>query len=59
MDDDGTNDELEGILGSKKMKFVTLIHQLIVCEDSYYSNKNDGLWLTYITINEINDDLLL
>lgn len=55
MDDDGTNDELEGILGSKKMKFVTLIHQLIVCEDSYYSNKNDGLWLTYITINEIND----
>jgi hypothetical protein len=34
-------DELEGILGPKKMKYVTLIHQLIVCEDTYYSNKNE------------------
>jgi len=25
-DEDSTNDELEGILGPKKMKFVTLIH---------------------------------
>jgi len=25
-DDDQTNDELEGILGAKKMKFVMLIH---------------------------------
>mgnify|MGYP006889521912 FL=1 len=32
------NDELEGILGVKRMKFVTLIHQLIVCEDTYYGN---------------------
>lgn len=37
-DDEQTNDELEGILGAKKMKFVTLIHHLIVCEDSYYGN---------------------
>ena len=28
--------DLEEILGPKKMKYVTLIHQLIVCEDSYY-----------------------
>lgn len=34
--------ELEGLLGKKGMKFVSLIHQLIVCEDSYYANKNDG-----------------
>ena len=42
VDDDSADDELEGILGSDKIKFVTLIHQLIVCEDSYYANKNDG-----------------
>ena len=41
-DDDSGEDELEGMLGKHKMKFVTLIHQLIVCEDSYYANKNDG-----------------
>lgn len=35
-DDDETNDELEQILGAKKMKFVPTIHQLIICEDSYY-----------------------
>ena len=42
VDDDSADDVLEGILGSDKIKFVTLIHQLIVCEDSYYGNKNDG-----------------
>lgn len=31
--------EIESILGPKKMKFVGLIYQLIVCEDSYY-NRN-------------------
>ena len=35
-DDDQPTDELEQILGPKKMKFVTLITQLIVCEDAYY-----------------------
>jgi hypothetical protein len=35
-EEETTNNELEGILGAKKMKFVMLIHQLIVCEDSYY-----------------------
>jgi hypothetical protein len=39
VDDDENSDELEGILGKKKMKFVGLIHQLIVCEDSYYGKK--------------------
>lgn len=35
-------DELEGILGPEKMaKFVPLIHQLIICEDNYYANRND------------------
>ena len=37
-DEETTNDELEGILGPKKMKYVMLIHQLIVCEDSYYGS---------------------
>ncbi|CDW80491.1 protein kinase domain containing protein [Stylonychia lemnae] len=41
-DDETDTDELEGMLGAKKMKFVQLIHQLIVCEESYYANKNDG-----------------
>lgn len=42
------NNELEMILGGKKkMKYVTLIHQLIVCEDSYYANKNDAQWLIF------------
>ena len=36
-DDDDNNDNIiESILGAKKMKFVPLIHQLIVTEDSYY-----------------------
>jgi hypothetical protein len=33
---------LDNIVGKDKMKFVTLITQLIVCEDSYYGNKNDS-----------------
>ena len=38
-DDDENNDNaIEGVLGAKKMKFVPLVHHLIVCEDSYYSN---------------------
>ena len=38
-DDDENNDEVvAGILGRKKIKFVPLIHHLIVCEDSYYLN---------------------
>ena len=38
-DDDENNDEVvAGILGRKKIKFVPLIHHLIVCEDSYYAN---------------------
>lgn len=41
MDDDGGDEEIEAILGGDKIKFVTLIHQLIVCEDSYYANRND------------------
>lgn len=35
-DDDDSN-VIESIIG-KKMKFVPLIHHLIVCEDSYYQN---------------------
>ena len=34
-DDEQADNDLEGLL-KKKMKFVPLIHQLIVCEDSYY-----------------------
>jgi len=37
-DDDDGGDLIEGIIGKKKIKFVPLIHHLIVCEDSYYSN---------------------
>ena len=38
-DDDYNNDNvIESILGPKKMKFVPLVHQLIVSEDSYYAN---------------------
>lgn len=42
MDDESADDDLESIVGKDKMRFVTLIHQLIVCEDSYYANKNDA-----------------
>jgi hypothetical protein len=36
--DDDDNNVIESIIGQKKMKFVPLIHHLIVCEDSYYQN---------------------
>ena len=36
-DDDDGNDVIEGIIGRKKIKFVPLIHHLVVCEDSYYT----------------------
>ena len=38
-DDDSAIDR---ILGSSKSQFVPLIKELIVCEDSYYKNINDG-----------------
>jgi len=41
-DDETTEEELNSILDKDKQRFVTLIHQLIVCEDSYYGNKNDA-----------------
>jgi len=34
--DDEDTTIIEGMLGAKKMKYVPLIHHLIVCEDSYY-----------------------
>jgi len=37
-DDDNNDNVIESILGQKKMKFVPLVHQLIVSEDSYYAN---------------------
>lgn len=36
-DDEAQDNVLESML-HKKIKFVPLIHQLIVCEDSYYGN---------------------
>ena len=38
LENDEDDNAIEGIVGSKKMKFVPLIHHLIVCEDSYYTN---------------------
>lgn len=36
---DGDDDNaIEKIAGPKKMKYVPLIHHLIVCEDNYYTN---------------------
>ena len=37
-EDDDSNKIIDSILGPKKLKYVTLIHQLIVCEDQYYGN---------------------
>ena len=37
-DDDDSNNAIENIIGGKKIKFVPLLHHLIVCEDSYYQN---------------------
>lgn len=39
-DDDAPSNDLDKLLGDKKMKFVPLITQLIFCEDQYYSNNN-------------------
>ena len=36
--DDEDNNIIEGILGGRLIKFVPLIHHLIVCEDGYYQN---------------------
>jgi NIMA (never in mitosis gene a)-related kinase len=38
LENDEDENAIEGIVGAKKMKFVPLIHHLIVCEDSYYTN---------------------
>lgn len=35
---DDENHMIESIVGQKKMKYVPLIHHLIVCEDNYYNN---------------------
>ena len=36
--EDDTNNIIDSMIPVKKMKFLPLIHQLINCEDSYYSN---------------------
>jgi len=41
-EDDVSDTEFEKLIGKKKMQFINLIHQLIVCEDSYYQNKNES-----------------
>ena len=53
-DDEQDDNKLESLL-KKKMKFVPLIHQLIVCEDSYYGNNwhNFNFWLKMC-----NDDIV-
>ena len=38
LENDEDENAIENIVGAKKMKFVPLIHHLIVCEDSYYTN---------------------
>jgi hypothetical protein len=38
MQNDDDDNAIETVVGAKKMKFVPLIHHLIVCEDSYYAN---------------------
>jgi len=38
LENDEDENAIESIVGAKKMKFVPLIHHLIVCEDSYYTN---------------------
>lgn len=37
-DDDENGNVIDNIMGPKKLKFVPLIHHLIYCEDSYYTN---------------------
>ena len=38
LENDEDDNMIESIVGAKKMKFVPLIHHLIVCEDNYYTN---------------------
>ena len=38
IENDEDDNMIESIVGAKKMKFVPLIHHLIVCEDNYYTN---------------------
>ena len=38
LDNDDDDSVIEGIVGAKKIKFVPLIHHLLVCEDTYYTN---------------------
>lgn len=40
-DDDKNSNDLVQLVGTKNMKFIPLIFHLIVCEDSYYGNKNN------------------
>lgn len=37
-DDECSNNELVQLLGQGNLRFVPLIYQLIVCEDSYYGH---------------------
>ena len=39
-EDDEENEQLHNILGERNIKFIPLIYQLIVCEDSYYTAAN-------------------
>ena len=38
LDNEDDDNAIEKIAGPKKMKYVPLIHHLIVCEDNYYVN---------------------
>jgi NIMA (never in mitosis gene a)-related kinase len=38
LENDEDDNVIESVVGAKKMKFVPLIHHLIVCEDNYYTN---------------------
>lgn len=38
MNNDDDANLIDQIIGAKKIKFLPLIHQLISCEDNYYSN---------------------
>lgn len=40
--DDEENQQLHDIIGSNNIKYIALIYQLIVCEDSYYTAANAG-----------------
>ena len=38
LNEEDESNVIENIIGAKKIKFVPLIHHLIVCEDSYFAN---------------------